>query len=53
LQADQAVANLLMNRRDQQIALASALGGGYVDTSSESIRSVDLPTPAHPVVAAR
>jgi NodT family efflux transporter outer membrane factor (OMF) lipoprotein len=53
LQADQAVANLLMNRRDQQIALASALGGGYVDTSSESIRSVDLPAPAHPVVAAR
>ena len=38
LQADQAVANLLMNRRDQQIALASALGGGYVDTSSEASR---------------
>jgi NodT family efflux transporter outer membrane factor (OMF) lipoprotein len=34
LQADQAVANLEMARRDQQIALASALGGGYVDTST-------------------
>jgi NodT family efflux transporter outer membrane factor (OMF) lipoprotein len=34
LGADQAVANLEMNRRDQQIALASALGGGYVDTSA-------------------
>jgi NodT family efflux transporter outer membrane factor (OMF) lipoprotein len=33
LSADQAVANLLMNRRDQQIALAAALGGGYTDTS--------------------
>jgi NodT family efflux transporter outer membrane factor (OMF) lipoprotein len=42
LNADQAVANLQMNRRDQQIALASALGGGYVDTSPET-----------PVVAAR
>jgi NodT family efflux transporter outer membrane factor (OMF) lipoprotein len=41
LQADQAVANLLMNRRDQQIALASALGGGYLDTSSEAERSAD------------
>ncbi len=34
LSADQAVANLRMNRRDQQIALASALGGGFVDTSN-------------------
>lgn len=34
LSADQAVANLRMNRRDQQIALASALGGGYTDTSN-------------------
>jgi outer membrane protein TolC len=41
LHADQAVANLLMNRRDQQIALASALGGGYYDTSSEAERSAD------------
>ncbi len=53
LQADQAVANLLMNRRDQQIALASALGGGYVDASSESIRSADSAAPSHAVVAAR
>ena len=35
--ADQAVANLEMNRRDQQIALASALGGGYVDTSASAV----------------
>jgi NodT family efflux transporter outer membrane factor (OMF) lipoprotein len=53
LQADQAVANLLMNRRDQQIALASALGGGYVDTSSEATRSADLAAPSNSVVAAR
>jgi NodT family efflux transporter outer membrane factor (OMF) lipoprotein len=53
LQADQAVANLLMNRRDQQIALASALGGGYVDTSSEATRSADSATPSNFVVAAR
>jgi NodT family efflux transporter outer membrane factor (OMF) lipoprotein len=36
LNADQAVANVTMNRRDQKIALASALGGGYVDTSSNT-----------------
>ena len=58
LQADQAVANLLMDRRDQQIALASALGGGYVDTSSsetthETTRSADATAPSNPVVAAR
>ncbi|PVX81344.1 efflux transporter outer membrane subunit [Paraburkholderia unamae] len=41
LNADEAITNLKMDRRDQQIALASALGGGYVDTS------------AHAVVAAR
>jgi len=35
LAADQAVANLRMDRRDQQIALASALGGGFVDASNE------------------
>ena len=34
LAADQSVANLRMDRRDQQIALASALGGGFVDTSN-------------------
>jgi NodT family efflux transporter outer membrane factor (OMF) lipoprotein len=53
LQADQAVANLLMNRRDQQIALASALGGGYIDTSSETTRGENLTASSHPVVAAR
>lgn len=36
LNADEAVANLKMDRRDQQIALASALGGGYVDTSTDT-----------------
>jgi NodT family efflux transporter outer membrane factor (OMF) lipoprotein len=51
LQADQAVANLLMDRRDQQIALASALGGGYVDTSSEATRSADAAAPSHSVAA--
>ncbi|SOE75022.1 efflux transporter, outer membrane factor (OMF) lipoprotein, NodT family [Burkholderia sp. OK233] len=57
LQADQAVANLLMDRRDQQIALASALGGGYVDTSSDASsnasRSADSAAPSHSAVAAR
>jgi NodT family efflux transporter outer membrane factor (OMF) lipoprotein len=52
LQADQAVANLLMNRRDQQIALASALGGGYVDTFSEATHSADLAASSNSVVAA-
>lgn len=46
LSADQAVANLRMDRRDQQIALASALGGGFVDASN----APDHNTPA---VAAR
>jgi NodT family efflux transporter outer membrane factor (OMF) lipoprotein len=36
LSADQTVANLMMNRRDQQIALAAALGGGYTDTSDSA-----------------
>ncbi|HTJ94356.1 MAG TPA: efflux transporter outer membrane subunit [Pararobbsia sp.] len=36
LNADQVVANLKMNRRDQQIALAAALGGGYVDASNSA-----------------
>jgi NodT family efflux transporter outer membrane factor (OMF) lipoprotein len=53
LNADQAVANLQMNRRDQQIALASALGGGYVDASSDTQRSAQAGTNAAPVVAAR
>ena len=39
LNADQSVANLRMNRRDQQIALASALGGGFVDTSNDDAAS--------------
>ncbi|WP_118185392.1 efflux transporter outer membrane subunit [Paraburkholderia phosphatilytica] len=39
LSADQSVANLQMDRRDQQIALASALGGGFVDTSAPSTAS--------------
>ncbi|HVE06683.1 MAG TPA: efflux transporter outer membrane subunit [Paraburkholderia sp.] len=34
LAADQAVANLRMDRRDQQIALAAALGGGYTDPAT-------------------
>jgi outer membrane protein TolC len=36
LSADQSVVDLKMNRRDQQIALAAALGGGYTDTSDSS-----------------
>jgi NodT family efflux transporter outer membrane factor (OMF) lipoprotein len=36
LSADQSVVDLNMNRRDQQIALAAALGGGYTDTSEPS-----------------
>nr|WP_246279232.1 efflux transporter outer membrane subunit [Paraburkholderia ultramafica] len=45
LSADQTVANLRMNRRDQQIALASALGGGYSDRSSSN------PNPASAAVS--
>ena len=57
LQADQSVADLLMNRRDQQIELASALGGGYVDTSSDATpdathKAASAAT-SNPVVAAR
>jgi outer membrane protein TolC len=33
LASSQVVANLRMTRRDRQIALAAALGGGYTDTS--------------------
>jgi NodT family efflux transporter outer membrane factor (OMF) lipoprotein len=53
LNADQAVANLKMNRRDQQIALASALGGGYVDTSAGVTQGANGAASANPVVAAR
>ncbi|MEX3967559.1 efflux transporter outer membrane subunit [Paraburkholderia sp. EG286B] len=52
LNAEQSVANLQMDRRDQQIELASALGGGYVDTSSDATRSADASVHANPVVAA-
>jgi NodT family efflux transporter outer membrane factor (OMF) lipoprotein len=51
LNADEAVANLKMDRRDQQIALASALGGGYVDTSAVAAHSADAAVPTHPVAA--
>ena len=56
LSADQTVADLRMNRRDQQIALASALGGGFVDTSnedSEAASRAEASAPSTPVVAAR
>ena len=53
LNADQAVANLKMNRRDQQIALASALGGGYVDTSAEAGQRADSAEQTNPFVATR
>ena len=36
LAAERSVANLKMDRRDQQIALAAALGGGYTDTSADT-----------------
>jgi NodT family efflux transporter outer membrane factor (OMF) lipoprotein len=56
LSADQTVADLRMNRRDQQIALASALGGGFVDTSNEDAEAAsraEASAPSTPVVAAR
>lgn len=56
LSADQAVADLRMNRRDQQIALASALGGGFVDTSSQDSAAASRTQASAlqtPVVAAR
>jgi NodT family efflux transporter outer membrane factor (OMF) lipoprotein len=56
LSASQSVANLRMNRRDQQIELASALGGGFVDTSnadSAAAPRADASTPDTPAVAAR
>ncbi|CAG4889417.1 efflux transporter outer membrane subunit [Paraburkholderia saeva] len=59
LAADQAVANLKLNRRDQQIVLAVALGGGYTDTSSgaasaanSGMNSATSVAQANPVVAA-
>ncbi|RFU49893.1 efflux transporter outer membrane subunit [Paraburkholderia sp. DHOC27] len=55
LAADDSVANLKMNRRDQQIALAQALGGGYTDTSAPNSALADAAgaTQTHPVAAAR
>lgn len=56
LAADRAVADLRMNRRDQQIALASALGGGFVETSNEDAAAApraDASASDTPVVAAR
>jgi NodT family efflux transporter outer membrane factor (OMF) lipoprotein len=53
LNADEAIANLKMNRRDEQIELASALGGGYVDTSADSKPSAQAAASANPVVAGR
>ncbi|CAM2161840.1 Efflux transporter outer membrane subunit [Paraburkholderia sacchari] len=56
LSANQSVANLRMNRRDRQIALASALGGGFVDTSfadSGGAARADVSVSETPAVAAR
>ncbi|MGF6569175.1 NodT family efflux transporter outer membrane factor (OMF) lipoprotein [Paraburkholderia sp. GAS333] len=53
LAADQQVANLRMNRRDQQIALAAALGGGYVDGDDAVAKSAQSAQSDQPVVAAR
>ncbi|AXF25358.1 RND transporter [Burkholderia pyrrocinia] len=56
LSANQSVANLRMNRRDRQIALASALGGGFVDTSiadSGAAARAEMPASSGPAVAAR
>ncbi|NVH78519.1 MarR family transcriptional regulator, partial [Paraburkholderia sp. JPY432] len=57
LNADEAIANLKMNRRDQQIELASALGGGYVDTSAGTDHHADAArasaSQVNPTVAAR
>jgi NodT family efflux transporter outer membrane factor (OMF) lipoprotein len=47
LHADVAVASLEMNRRDGQIALAAALGGGYTETSTDNAPQTN------PTVAAR
>ncbi|NIF51183.1 efflux transporter outer membrane subunit [Burkholderia sp. Ax-1724] len=42
LNAEQSVADLKMSRRDRQIELAAALGGGYIDTSADAVRSEDM-----------
>jgi NodT family efflux transporter outer membrane factor (OMF) lipoprotein len=41
LSADQAIVDLKMNRRDQQIALAAVLGGGYTDASTNTADTAD------------
>ncbi|MFM0100066.1 efflux transporter outer membrane subunit [Paraburkholderia nemoris] len=51
LAADQQVANLKMNRRDQQIALAAALGGGYTDSADSSAQG-SVAVSATPVASA-
>jgi outer membrane protein TolC len=51
LAADQAVVDLKMNRRDQQISLAQALGGGYVDTTAPDTAAMHAPAAA-PVATA-
>jgi NodT family efflux transporter outer membrane factor (OMF) lipoprotein len=51
LAADQAVVDLKMNRRDQQIALAAALGGGYVDDEGPSASAVPARAAAVPSIA--
>ncbi|MFX1676786.1 efflux transporter outer membrane subunit [Paraburkholderia sp. A2WS-5] len=48
LNADETIANLKMDRRDQQIALASALGGGYVDTSADTVRPAGVAAQPNP-----
>ncbi|WP_069265998.1 efflux transporter outer membrane subunit [Paraburkholderia nodosa] len=48
LNADEAIANLKMDRRDEQIALASDLGGGYVDTSADAGHHADLAAQPNP-----
>ncbi|WP_180722878.1 efflux transporter outer membrane subunit [Paraburkholderia largidicola] len=52
LAADQSVANLRMDRRDQQIVLASALGGGFVDTSNADQNASVASTTETPAAAA-
>ncbi len=39
LRSSQVVANLRMNRRDRQIALAAALGGGFTDASESTTKA--------------
>ncbi|MFT0172888.1 efflux transporter outer membrane subunit [Paraburkholderia mimosarum] len=48
LNADETIANLKMDRRDQQIALASALGGGYVDISADTGRPAGVAAQPNP-----